>query len=625
MRLLVDIETNRLHKPDKIWCIVAKDIDTQSLYIAKEDEVYGNSIADALRKATTLIGHNALSFDVVHLNSLLGLGLDPRIVTDTLVLSHLLDYRMEGGHSLEAWGERLKYPKGKFNDFDKYSAEMLEYCINDVHLNHKVYDYLMQPKKLGHPTFKRAIECEMEIARICQGMHEDGFSFDRDKAETLLSELNREVGQLDQELLHAFPPRAKVVKEYNPRLTKQGTISKASVPRDWVDLTTVAVNSPFTLVTWEPFNPGSPKQIVERLNAAGWKPVDKTKGHIEAEKSRGDLSAFRTTGWKVNERNLATLPESAPAASRKLVERIMLGARVRSLVEWLACYNNDTGCVHSRLNGIGTWTHRMSSTNPNIQNIAAEKSIKYNGESLKARATQLGGQMRALWKVRDQENWMVGADMDAAHLRIFGHLIDDKQFIEALCKGRKEDGTDIHTLNKQKLGSVCVDRDRSKTFIYTFLNGGGAGKIAEIFGCSVRQAKEGLDLFVKNYPGLARLKRDKITAWSEQGYFIGLDGRAVKCESEHHMLAGMLQNYEKVLMSYANIRWRQAADSLGLHYIQLVTNHDEWQTEVVGDKHTADVLGQLQVDALVKTGEEFGLSCPIAGDFRVGKNWLDTH
>jgi len=161
--------------------------------------------------------------------------------------------------------------------------------------------------------------------------------------------------------------------------------------------------------------------------------------------------------------------------------------------------------------------------------------------------------------------------------------------------------------------------------VYTFLNGGGAGKFASILGCDYRQGKAALDRFVASYPGLENLRTTQIPILARRGYFQGLDGRLVPCDSEHHMLACMLQNAEAVIMKHACILWRNKARELGLQFRQVNFVHDEFQTESFGSRENAEQLGCLQRDSIVEVGLRLGLRCPLAGNYKIGKNWLETH
>ncbi len=610
--VILDCETDAIEHPATIHCIVCKELET-----GEEHVFHGGTLSafpGYIAKAKAVIGHNIISFDYRVICELIGPGvLDPTKLVDTLILSQLLNYRQDGGHSLENWGRLLDHPKVgvDITDWSTLTPQMLERCVNDCRLNAKVYA-LLKEKLIDRPdqAFARAIDCEHAMAFVCLGMHIDGFGFDADRARTLLADLSHRVSALDKELLDAFPPKARDDGVVTPRLTKQGTISRANMR--WYsgdDWTIFEAGAPFTRIRWEPFNPASPTQIVERLNEAGWKPTVKTES--------GE-------SWKVNEENLATLPDTAPGAAKRLVERIMLGSRVRTLEEWLRFYNTQTGRVHGTFAGLGTWTHRMAHRKPNLGNVAAEKSIKYKGKELRDEAIRLGGTMRSLWTA-GEGCWLVGTDMDAAHLRIFAHLIDDKELIEALTHGDKDKGTDPHTLNQRKLGAVCRDRDLAKTAVYSFLNGAGAGKFASIFACNIEEARSALDSFVRGYPGLGRLRQDIIPQYARRGFFQGLDGRLVACDSEHHMLACMLQNAEVVMMKHANIMWRRELRGMGIGFKQVNFVHDEWQTEVRGDRAIAALIGQVQARSIRDVGERFGLKCPMAGNYTVGKNWLETH
>jgi DNA polymerase-1 len=91
------------------------------------------------------------------------------------------------------------------------------------------------------------------------------------------------------------------------------------------------------------------------------------------------------------------------------------------------------------------------------------------------------------------------------------------------------------------------------------------------------------------------------------------------------MMAAVLQNYEAVIMKHANVLWRQELKKLGIRFKQVNFVHDEFQTEVYGTKDTAELAGRTQADAIRRVGEQFGIRCPLAGEYSVGKNWLETH
>lgn len=648
MKLVVDVETNGIENPTKCWCVCTFDVDSnEAKEWTHEDGFEG--CGDYLGMADQIIGHNFLSFDARYLKLLCGINVPEQRILDTLVLSRLYHYAAAGGHSLEAWGGRLGHEKtGLDVDFSCYSPDILLRCRNDVALNVKVYEFLKK-KVLDKDTFKEAVDVEHRMAIICRDMHDSGFGFDYDGARSIHSEISKSLGELDTAILAAFPPRAKFIREVTPRLTQHGTLSKVGL--QWVedgDLSKFASDSPFSLVKWEPFNPGSVTQIVERLNQAGWSPRSKTEGHKRAllgikkrghnnpgvgkravfgltpEDKKKQIARMKIYGWKVDEVNIATLPETAPAAAKLLVKRILLAARLRTLDEWMGFYNDTTKSIHGQFYSIGTVSHRMAHRRPNLGNVATKKTIKYNSPELRHLAIEYGGRMRALWRAREG-CLLVGTDMESAHLRIFAHLIDDPEFTQSLLTGRKEDGTDPHSVNKRKLGDICQDRDRAKTFIFSFLNGAAAPKVASIFDCSLQRAAAVLGEFAEAYPGLQRLKRDVMPADAARGYFVGLDGRWVACKEERLLIGMYLQNAESVIMKHANLEWQDEVRRRGISCRQVNLVHDEFVTEVSGTSADCNLVGQLQCDAISHTGRLFQLKCPLAGEYKVGKNWLEVH
>ena len=195
-----------------------------------------------------------------------------------------------------------------------------------------------------------------------------------------------------------------------------------------------------------------------------------------------------------------------------------------------------------------------------------------------------------------------------------------------MCRlSQKEDGTDIHNLNRAALVLSHLTRDDAKTFIYAWLLGAGNSKVGRILGCSTPAAKKAVGSFVERTKGLSKLKSGLIKRDAARGYFEGLDGRKVLCPSEYLMLAGYLQNGEAVIMKRANWLWDKWCTEEGLNYKQSNFVHDEWQTEVCGTYEEAQRVGELQCKSLVSVGEELGLFCPMSGETKIGRTWLDTH
>lgn len=328
-------------------------------------------------------------------------------------------------------------------------------------------------------------------------------------------------------------------------------------------------------------------------------------------------------GWTVDEENLATLPSYAPESAKKLTQWLTLEGRRKLLTEWINHCRED-GRIHGKFWPIGAWTGRMSHSEPNQANIPSifqgtpinaveDIKVKYDSD------------LRALWTVKDPDTWLVGTDAEGIQLRLLAHYMKSQAYVDAICIGDKALKTDIHNMNMKALGPICKSRDDAKTFIYAFLLGASIPKVADILKCSTKDASNAIDNFLVALPELKRLKELKIPYDASKGYFTGLDGRKVPCDSTHLMLAGYLQNGEACVMKHANIKWRTEAKKLGLKFKQVDFVHDEWQTEIQGTYEEAELLGKLQCEALEWVGKDLNLFCPLAGTTVIGKNWRDTH
>jgi len=644
LRVVIDIEANGL-KPTKIWVIVCKDIDTGEVNVFRrpsDDASEAKRFHDFAGSITHWIGHNLLGYDYPVLHDLLGLEVSdlPAVCTDTLVVSKVVDYPRQG-HSIEDYGLEFGLEKKKFSDWHKYSQEMEDYCIRDVDITHKVYQkYLRYISNTDHYD---SLLMEYRFQLVVNDLSSNGFYFNRDKAQRLLDKVTEDLKVIDTDILNTFVPRLKSIRTVTPRGTKYGTINLSSIPKVMrEDIADLSIDAPFCYCHWVEFNPSSHKQIIEVLNQADWKPIDKTQTHIDAEREASQLKykkrtpeldnqlkelynkleTLRTTGWKVNENNLETLPPSAPSSTRLLAKRILLESRRRTLTEWLALHDPCTGRIHGRFYGIGAWTHRMSHQKPNTANIPNEFDTA-------GKRKLLGKELRSLW-CAPRNRLLVGVDAEGIQLRIFAHYINDPEFTKELING------DPHTLNQSVLGTVCRTRDAAKRYIYALLLGAGKNKLREILDCSDASAEEAYQRLLARYPGFTDLKETIIPRDAKRGWFIGLDNRRVRLPGDtdgarrHLAMSGYLQNGEAVVMKLATLKFLPLLPQ-GCFLVNFV--HDEWQTEVPNDLKIALRVASLQADSLRIVGEDLKLNCPLAGsywnkkrkDYTIDNNWSLTH
>lgn len=653
MKVVFDVECNSLIKPSKIWCVVCKDIATSDRSIFRnlhEDEDERNRFLAYAAIVTGWIGHNCLDYDHPVLARIARLDINDvsECTTDTLILSRLIDYSREGGHSIEQYGIEQGLQKIKFSDFTRWSQELEDYCVRDVDICHNIYN--KYSRQINDPAWKDSIELEHQFQWwVVNKLRDNGFAFNKAEAEKLLGKVISNLGILDKDILEAFPPKEVLIREFIPKATKFGTISRTSVPRSLHEkIHEYEVGQTYKHTKLEPFNPASHKQLIEVLNAAGWVPEDKTKAHIESERELGrlkrqkgsasevdiaDVSAklerLKRTGWKVNENNLNTLPETAPKPARLLAKRILLESRRRSLVEWTGLVQED-GRIHGKFQGIGAWTHRMAHQNPNTANIPSALDI--NGKP-----KLLGKEMRKLW-ISPKGKLLVGVDAEGIQLRIFAHYIDDPEFTKALVEGKKDAKTDPHSLNQTILGDVCKSRQSAKRFIYAKLLGAGLWKLAQILECSESQTKEALARLLQRYAGLANLQDNIIPKDARRGFFIGLDGRRVSIPGDtegqrrHLCMSGYLQTGEAVVIKTASLQLAKHFEKESRWKLVNVV-HDELIAETSNSMDFAIPVAKITADAIRLAGEKLKLKCPLAGsywnddikDYTIGTNWYATH
>ncbi len=568
-----DIETDGLN-PTVVWCVAVQDVVSKQV-ITFSETTLGLFKPWLVSEVDCLVFHNGIDFDVPVLERLLDIDFSSIEIEDTLVLSQLDVPRREGGHSLASWGERLKFEKGDHTDWSEFSKEMLDYCIQDVKITTQLYRHL-QLKGLS----KDAKQLEYATRKRCSMQEKDGWSFDLHSAVKILQDINEDLRQAEEEVHKTFVPLPvwKSKKPVSNRWKKKGGRTKAYQTE--VDLECHTNDEgDYGYWTYPELNLGSRQQVGRHLVHYGWKPTE-----------------FTATGQpKVDESTLKDvyIPEA------KLIARyLMLQKRQGQISSWIDEYNHDTGRIHSRVHTMGTVTHRMSSSNPNLQQVTAS-------------GKEYGSEMRSLFIV-PEDKVLVGADLSGLELRCLAHYMKDDDYTNEILSG------DIHTANQKAAG--LKTRDESKRFIYAYLYGCGDLLMGKICGGNRGLGKKIKAEFLANTPALANLRK-RIEIASRKGYIKALDGRKVYVRSSHSALNFLLQSAGAIIAKRAWEIFHVLADDY--EYKQLGVIHDEIQIEC--DPMDSATLGQLLVDAMECTTEYYKLNCPITGEYKIGKSWTDTH
>jgi len=573
-KIIFDIEADGLN-PTIVWCIVAKELDGPT---HKFDNTQIEEGVKFLETADVLIGHNIIGYDIPVLEKLHGAKLTKNR-EDTLVMSRLFNPVRENGHSLKTWGYRVNCAKQEQpENFDEYTPAMLEYCVQDVALNELVYKHLLNE---GQSFSPECIELEHKVADIMKEQERTGFYFDSQQAMTLLAELKAKQLEVEQEVKATFKPKLVDDKLVTPYVRKDGQLSKRGLTDEEYDKC-IATNNvkPFMRQSLQEFNLGSRKQIGEYLIDFGWEP-----------------NRFTPTGQPIVDEG--TLKKISHIKEAKLIADFLLyQKRIAQITSWIDELKDDR--VHGGVIPNGTITGRMTHRSPNMAQVPNAGS-------------PYGKECRACWSVPEGYK-LVGIDASGLELRMLAHYMNDDKYINEVING------DIHTTNQTLAG--LKTRDQAKTFIYALIYGAGDAKIGSVAGGSKKKGHELKETFFTNLPALKILK-DKVQQASRRGFLKGLDGRKIYIRSQHAALNSLLQGGGAIVMKKAMCILE---DNLKLNAVdaKFVANiHDEWQIQV---KETqSDFVGELGVRAIEEASKHFNMRCPLTGEYKIGRNWSETH
>ena len=367
-RIVVDIETDSLDATT-IHCVVIKE----------DSKVYAYTHANMsdcvkhIEAADIIVMHNGVSFDAPVLKRLLNVNIPLSKIRDTLIMSQMANPIRDGGHSLEAWGNTLGYPKIEYEDFTCFSEDMLKYCVRDVEITDKVYKALLPSLKMFSP---RSIKLEHQIRAVIDQQERNGFQLNVKEAMLLMGRLSDEAEGIKADLQNKFPPITEV--RYSDKTGKR--------LKDKVTI----------------FNPASRKQIAERLSALGWEP------HAYTDKGQAIVSE------EVLEK--VDIPEAQIVARYLLLEK-----RVSQIKSWIDAAD-DEGKVHGRVLTLRTITGRMAHTSPNMAQIPAVYS-------------PYGKECRDVWTTSSDGYVLLGCDASSLELRCLAHYMNDTGFTKEVVDG----------------------------------------------------------------------------------------------------------------------------------------------------------------------------------------------
>lgn len=604
-----DIEADNLLESAKtIWCLCLENVllpEKKSTFTNGDDfRRWMKENPDAV-----FVGHNFIAYDAPMLNRHWGARIPIGKIVDTFVLSQLYNPTLAGGHSLDMWGKRLRFPKMEFNDFSRYSEDMLSYCANDTALTARLYVKLAARMRQFNFS-ETGCDIEHRAWNIIQNkQRRNGFPFDYKRAQKLYVSLRAREEELKDIIYRLWPPQLLVVDSFKKARKANGEFT-ALYERHLEQYPKLVLRDDggYDAYDWVSFNLGSPAQRIQKLLELGWQPVNRTKkGNPKVDED--ELIAFAE--------------ESGKEEIKALAKWIVINSRANMIGTWLNAYNEKTKAIHGKLFIASTLRYRHS--DPNSANIPAVRLKKIDDNDV----IQYGEdgaytyECRDLWTCGDSREWsLVGIDGKGIQLRVLANYAYSEEFAARVLSG------DPHTNNIKILG--LANKAAAKKFLYTTLMGGGGAKLA------VDQAQFGTKLttedgnrlkkmLIDSIPGFGALIRRLEKELEATGRITLCDGTPVIVPSPHMVIPYLLQGDESRLMKKALIFVDEEIRRHGLHksVLKVADIHDEWQWRVRNE--VVEEFTALALPCFKRSGEFFNYQIPIEGDVKVGKTWAETH
>ena len=355
----------------------------------------------------------------------------------------------------------------------------------------------------------------------------------------------------------------------------------------------------------EEFNLNSPKQLGEIL-------FDKLKLVSKPKKTK-------TGQYSTSEEVLSSL-----ANDHKIIEDILewrsldklQNTYVKSLPNEVSSLTNR---VHSSFNQTVTTTGRLSSNNPNLQNIPIR--------------TANGQKIRRAFIPRGSDYILMAADYSQIELRVIASMSNEKNMIDAFVNNQ-----DIHTMTASKIYNVDPEnvtreqRGNAKTVNFGIIYGVSAFGLSQQTDLNRSESKVMIDNYFLNYPGLKKYMSDQIDFARNNGYVETIMGRRrylqninsqnnmLRSSSERNAINAPIQGSAADIIKIAMININSELKKQSLKSKMLLQVHDE----LVFDVHKSE---KDQIKDIVKTTMESAvkLKVPLKIDLEFGKNWLEAH
>lgn len=489
---------------------------------------------------------------------------------DTMIAHYLINPDMR--HNMDVLAETyLNYTPvsieeliGKKGKNQKSMADVpvdqqTEYAVEDADVTLQLKEHFQ--KELGEANTQKLFdEIEIPLVQVLADMELEGINLDQEFLGSLSEALNNDIASLEKSIYEE---------------------------------------------AGEEFNIGSPKQLGEIL-------FDKLKLVDKPKKTR-------TGQYSTAEDVLSYL-----APDHEIVQHVLdyrgLSKLKSTYVDALpAQVNSKTGRVHTDYMQTVAATGRLSSNNPNLQNIPIR--------------TERGRQVRKAFVPRNEDYVLLAADYSQIELRIIAALSQEETMMKAF-----QEGEDIHASTAAKVFNVPIDevtreqRSNAKTVNFGIIYGVSAFGLSNQTDLTRSESKELIDTYYKTYPKLRNYMSEQVDFARENGYVSTVLGRrrylkdinssnaVVRGAAERNAVNAPIQGSAADIIKIAMIKIHQKLKDKGLKTKMLLQVHDE----LVFDVYKSELE---EVQELIKSEMEnaFKLDVPLDVEVGLGDNWLDAH
>ncbi|MEL6836808.1 MAG: DNA polymerase I [Bacteroidota bacterium] len=491
---------------------------------------------------------------------------------DTMVMHYLLE--PERRHNMDYLSETLlsykpvsiteligKKGKNQKTMRDVPVEQVVDYACEDADITWRLHEVLAP--KLAEETRIQELYQQMEgpLVRVLAEIEHEGIRVDADFLAEYSAELVKEIVGLEEKV-HA----------------------EAGVP----------------------FNLASPKQVGEVL-------FDHMKIPYRWRKTKSGQ-------YSTDEEKMSEIALDFPIAADILRHRGLTKLRSTYLDALPKLINSRTGRIHSSFNQTVAATGRLSSKDPNLQNIPIR--------------TPEGRKVREAFVPRDEDHILLAADYSQIELRLIAEISGDEAMLEAF-----QTGQDIHRATAARVFDTPYDevnrdqRGQAKTVNFAIIYGAGSQNLSQQLGISRSEAKELIETYFSRYPGLKNYMEDTVKYARENGHVTTMLGRRRKLRDINSKSSLARSNAERMaintpiqgtaadMIKIAMLNVQKAIQEQGLQSKMILQVHDELVFDVHKDEleRIKPIIEENMKNALPD------LKVPIVVEMGTGQNWLEAH